>query len=171
MIDTSTGTIYLVAKSKVNASLVQYLHAIDVVTKAEKFGGPVLIQATVPGTASDGNGTTVSFSHHFENQRAGLLLENGHVVIGWSSHCDINPGHGWIMSYSATTLAQEGAFNTSADGSANGVWIHAAVPVGRRGPPLQQSPLESPAQCSHHSRTFGDDTRQWGGLWVAFKHQ
>jgi hypothetical protein len=123
VIDTNTGTIYLVAKSKVNGSLVQYLHAIDVVTKTEKFGGPVFIQATVPGTASDGNGTTVSFSPHFENQRAGLLLENGHVVIGWSSHCDISPWHGWIMSYSAGTLTQEAAFNTSADGSANGVWM------------------------------------------------
>ena len=110
MIDTSTGTIYLVAKSKVNGSLVQYLHAIDVVTAAEKFGGPVFIQATVPGTASDGNGTTVSFSPHFENQRAGLLLENGHVVIGWSSHCDISPWHGWIMSYSASTACPGSRF-------------------------------------------------------------
>jgi hypothetical protein len=123
VIDTSTGTIYLVAKSKVNGSLIQYLHAIDVATSVEKFGGPMLIQATVPGTASDGNGTTVSFSPHFENQRAGLLLVNGHVVIGWSSHCDISPWHGWIMSYSASTLAQEAALNTSADGSANGVWM------------------------------------------------
>jgi len=123
VIDTSTGTIYVVAKSKVSGSLVQYLHAIDVVTSAEKFGGPVFIQATVPGTASDGDGTTVAFSPHFENQRAGLLLENGHVVIGWSSHCDNSPWHGWIMSYSASTLAHEAAFNTSADGSANGVWM------------------------------------------------
>jgi hypothetical protein len=123
VIDTGTGTIYLVAKSKLSGSLVQYLHAIDVVTAAEKFGGPELIQATAPGTASDGNGTTVSFSAHFENQRAGLLLENGHVVIGWSSHCDTSPWHGWIMSYNASTLAQEAAFNTSADGSANGVWM------------------------------------------------
>ncbi|HXY14238.1 MAG TPA: chitobiase/beta-hexosaminidase C-terminal domain-containing protein [Terriglobales bacterium] len=123
VIDTSTGTIYLVAKSKVNGSLVQYLHAIDVVSAAEKFGGPVLIQASAPGTASDGNGTTVTFSPHFENQRAGLLLENGHVVIGWSSHCDISPWHGWVMSYSASTLAQEAVFNTSPNGSANGVWM------------------------------------------------
>ena len=123
VIDPTTGTIYLVAKSKVNGSLVQYLHAINVGTSAEKFSGPVFIQATVPGTASDGNGTTVSFNPHFENQRAGLLLENGHVVIGWSSHCDFSPWHGWIMSYSASTLAQEAAFNTSADGSANGVWM------------------------------------------------
>jgi hypothetical protein len=123
VIDTTTGTLYVVAKSKVSGSLVQYLHAIDVATSAEKFGGPVSIQATVPGTASDGNGTTVSFSPHLENQRPALLLENGHVVIGWSSHCDISPWHGWIMSYSAGTLAQEAAFNTSANGSANGVWM------------------------------------------------
>ena len=123
VIDTTTGTLYVVAKSKVSGSLVQYLHAIDVASSAEKFGGPVSIQATVPGTASDGNGTTVSFSPHLENQRAGLLLVNGHVAIGWSSHCDISPWHGWIMSYSASTLAQEAAFNTSADGAANGVWM------------------------------------------------
>ena len=123
VIDTSTGTIYLVAKSKVNGSIVQYLHAIDVVTAAEKFGGPVSIQASVPGTASDGNGTTVSFGPRLQHQRAALLLDDGHVVIGWGSHCDISPWHGWVMSYSASTLAQEAAFNTSADGKEGGVWM------------------------------------------------
>jgi hypothetical protein len=123
VIDTGTGTIYLVAKSKVNGMLVQYLHAIDVVTSTEKFGGPVSIQASVAGTASDGNGATVTFSPSPENQRAGLLLKNGHVLIAWGSHCDGAPWHGWIMSYSASTLAQEAAFNTSADGFGNGVWM------------------------------------------------
>jgi len=123
VIDTGTGTIYLVAKSKVNGSVVQYLHAIDVVASVEKFGGPMLIQASVPGTASDGDGTTVSFNPFLEHQRASLLLENGHVVIGWGSHCDISPWHGWVMSYSASTLGREAAFNTSADGGGNGVWM------------------------------------------------
>ena len=59
VIDTATGTIYVLAQAKLNNSPVQYLHALDVVTHAEKFGGPTLIQATVPGTAS--GGTTVSF--------------------------------------------------------------------------------------------------------------
>jgi hypothetical protein len=62
VIDPTTGTIYLVAKSKVGTSFYQYLHAIDVSTGAEKFGGPVNIQATFPGTASDGNGTTLTFN-------------------------------------------------------------------------------------------------------------
>jgi Chitobiase/beta-hexosaminidase C-terminal domain len=123
VIDVNTGTIYLVAKSKVGGSFYQYLHAIDVSTAAEKFGGPVNIQATVPGTAADGTGATLSFGPRLENQRAALLLENGHVVIGWSSHCDASPWHGWIMSYSASTLLQEAVYNTSPNGESNGVWM------------------------------------------------
>jgi hypothetical protein len=123
VIDTTTGTIYLVAKSKVNGGIVQYLHALDVTTLTEKFGGPTQIAASVAGTASDGNGSTVPFNVLRENQRPALLLENGHVVIGWSSHCDDGTWHGWVMSYSASTLAQEGVFNTSPDGLYGGVWM------------------------------------------------
>jgi hypothetical protein len=122
-IDANTGTIYLVAKSKIGTSYYQYLHAIDVSTAAEKFGGPVNIHAAVPGTAADGNGTTVSFSPQAENQRPALLLENGHVVIGWSSHCDNLTWHGWVMSYSASALTQEAVYNTSPNGTYNGVWM------------------------------------------------
>src|SRR5271166_4727201 len=95
VIDANTNTIYVVAKSKVGGSIVQYLHALDIATLAEKFGGPVSIHASVSGTASDGNGSMVSFSPQQENQRAALLLENGHVLIGWGSHCDSSPWHGW----------------------------------------------------------------------------
>jgi hypothetical protein len=123
VIDPSSGTLYVVAKSKVSGTIVQYLHALDTGTLSEKFSGPVKIQASVVGTASDGNGSTVSFIPMHENQRAALLLENGHVVIGWSSHCDTSPWHGWVMSYNATTLSQEAVFNASPNGSAGGVWM------------------------------------------------
>jgi hypothetical protein len=123
VIDINTGTLYLVAVTKVNGAAAQFLHAIDIQSSAEKFGGPVQIKASAPGTAGDGDGTTVTFNSLNENQRAALLLENGHVVIGWSSHCDIDPWHGWVMSYSAATLAQEGVINLSANGTSNGVWM------------------------------------------------
>ena len=123
VIDRTTGTIYLVAVSKIGGSFYQYLHAIDIATGAEKFAGPKLIQASVPGTATDSVGGYVSFNAKMENQRAGLLLDNGHVVIGWSAHCDYIPWHGWVMSYAANTLAQEAAYNTSPDGYADGVWL------------------------------------------------
>jgi len=123
VIDTASGTIYMVAISKVNGTFVQQLHAIDVSTSLEKFGGPINVSATVPGTATDGTGTTLSFNPMMQNQRPGLLLENGHVVIGWGSTCDNSPWHGWVISYNSTTLAQDGVFNTSPNGFFNGIWM------------------------------------------------
>ena len=121
VIDTGSGTIYVLALSKVNNTQVQYLHALDVVTHAEKFGGPTLIQATVPGTAT--GGTTVSFDAVRQLQRPGLLLENGHVIIGWGSYCDHTPYHGWVMSYSANNIAnQEAVFNSTPNGVQAGIW-------------------------------------------------
>ncbi len=129
VIDTATGTLYVVAKSKLNGTIYQYLHALDTGTGAEKFGGPANIQASVAGTASDGNGSTVTFNARQENQRAALLLENGHVVIGWSSHCDTAPWHGWIMSYSASGLSQEAVYNDTPNGYAGGIWMSGSGPA------------------------------------------
>ncbi len=124
VIDSSSGTLYLVSKGKTSGgTIVQYLHALDVSTLAEKFGGPVEITAFAAGTASDGNGSTVTFDTRNQIQRPALLLENGHVVIGWAGHCDAMPWHGWVISYSASTLAQEAVFNTTPDGSGGGVWM------------------------------------------------
>jgi len=41
VIDPSSGTLYVVAKSKVSGAIVQYLHALDTGTLSEKFSGPV----------------------------------------------------------------------------------------------------------------------------------
>src|SRR5580700_10796979 len=129
VIDPVSGTLYVVAKSKVNGSLVQYLHALDVTTLAEKFGGPMPIQGSVPGNAVDASGGVLTFNPKQENQRAALALTNGHVIISWGSHCDISPWHGWVMSYNATTLAQEAVFSTSPNGSNGGVWMSGGAPA------------------------------------------
>jgi hypothetical protein len=123
VIDLSSGTLYVVTKAYVGGKGVQYLHALDIVTSAEKFGGPTLIQASVAGTAYDGKNSVVSFNALQENQRPALLLDNGHVIIGWGSHCDLNPWHGWLMSYNARTLAQEAVFNASPNGTQGGIWM------------------------------------------------
>jgi len=121
VIDLSSSTLYLVAKTEENGQYVQRLHALDVTSGTEKFGGPVVIAATVNGTGDGGQ--TVSFNSLQQLNRPGLLLENGQVVIAWASNCDHIPYHGWVMSYSASTLAQEGVFNSSPDGAQAGVWM------------------------------------------------
>ena len=128
VIDPATGTLYVVARSYVAGAGVQYLHALDVGTGAEKFAGPVQIRASVPGI-KDGMQTTVTFDGLQENNRAALLLDEGHVVIAWTSNCDIYPWHGWVLAYSAQTLAQEAAFNTSPRGWEGGVWMSGGGPA------------------------------------------
>ena len=130
VIDSSTNTMYLVARTKevtaTATSYVQRLHAIDIATGAEKFGGPVVIAGSVPGTGEESSGGVVSFDPFWQNQRSALALTNGQVIIMWASHEDDQPYHGWVMSYSASTLAQTGIFCDTPNGSEGGSGCRAA---------------------------------------------
>lgn len=129
VIDSGTGTLYVVAATKENGSFVQRLHALDVTSGAEKFGGPVVIQASVPGSGDGSSGGMVSFDPLLENQRPGLLLQNGVMYIGWGSHCDFSPYHGWVIAYNASTLQQLGVFNTTPNGGLGGFWQAGSAPA------------------------------------------
>jgi hypothetical protein len=120
VIDTTTNTIYVLAKTKEKGQFIQRLHALDVTTGAEKFGGPQVIQAQVKGSG-DG-GTTVTFDPRTQAQRPGLLLQNGQVLIGWASHCDNPVYYGWIMAYDAHSLAQLGVWNSTPNAGYGGIW-------------------------------------------------
>jgi hypothetical protein len=99
VIDSSSGTLYVVSKSmdSTGTYFYQRLPAIDVTTGNEKANSPLLIQGTYPGTG-DGT-TTTAFTARYENQRTGLALINGTVHIAWASHEDTPPYYGWVMGY------------------------------------------------------------------------
>lgn len=143
VIDASTGTMYFVttsttAASGTNASssnTFQRLHAIDISTGNEKFGGPVDIQASVngTGTGNDGNGH-VPFDSLIQLQRSALTLANGVVYIAWASYNDLGPYHGWIMGYNSSTLQQVAVFNDTPNGAQGGIWESgAAITVDAQG--------------------------------------
>ena len=53
VIDTVTGTMYVLTDGMESGHKVYRLHALDVSTGNEKFGGPVVVTGTVPGTGWD----------------------------------------------------------------------------------------------------------------------
>ncbi len=151
VIDPSTGTIYVVSKAKVLTrvpSYIQRLHALDLGTGEEKFGGPVTIGAIYPGRGNgfhdpanaglkgDHDGTDssgqpyVGFNPLSQNQRAGLLLNNGTVYVAWASHGDTNPYHGWLLGFDAAYPRKPPlVFNTTPDGGRGGIWQAGGAPA------------------------------------------
>jgi hypothetical protein len=56
----------------------------------------------------------------------GLLLLNGTIYLGWTSHCDAGPYTGWLMGYSESTLAQTAVLNLTPNGSEGSIWMAGA---------------------------------------------
>lgn len=121
VIDGLSGTLYLVAFTAENGAYVQRLHALDITTGAEKFGGPVEIEASVTGTGGGSSGGKVAFDPIHESQRTALLLSKGIVYMGWGTFA-YAPWHGWIMGYNAETLKQVVVYNDTANGKRGGIW-------------------------------------------------
>jgi len=121
------GTIYVVAMSiDASSKYHQRLHALDVTTGAELQSGPVEIAASYPPTGT----ATSTFDAKSYEERAALLLSNGTIYTSWTSHCDIAPYGGWIISFSETTLARSGALNIAANSSAGpAIWMAGGGPA------------------------------------------
>lgn len=134
VIDLKTGTLYVLARTRIGRGLssnqyFQHLHALAITTGAEKFGGPKLISASVAGKGAGASKGRVDFDPLRENPRAALLLANGIVYLTWASSCDVDPYHGWVMAYDAQTLAQRAVLNVTPDGSEAGIWLSDTGPA------------------------------------------
>jgi len=116
------GILYAVAVSKNGSTYFHRLHALDITTGAELEGGPVLVQATYPGTGANSSGGQIAFDAKQYNERAALLLLNGVIYTSWGSHCDFNPYTAWIMGYNQTSLAQTSVLNLTPNGNEGSIW-------------------------------------------------
>jgi hypothetical protein len=136
VIDGASNTMYFVAKNYLSAdgSYHQYLHAVDITTGSDRAGSPIEIAATFPGNGPDSVNGKITFNPKMQNQRSGLLLQNGNVYIAWGGHNDITPYHGWVMSYAYNATAgrftQLGAWMDTPNGSQAGIWMWGGGLVG-----------------------------------------
>lgn len=114
VIDPDSGTLYVDAK--LAAGPAHQLHALDITTGGEKFGGPVTVSAT-------------GFSASVEHQRSGLLLLSNVVYLAFGSHCDQNTYHGFMLGYNATNLTLLYQLNITPTGSKGAIWTGGTAPA------------------------------------------
>ncbi len=131
VIDPATNTIYVLPKTRETVGTVNgqtcttsspcypnRLHALDLLTGAEKFSGPVVISAP-------------NFIQLQQLQRPALLLANNTLYIAFGSHGDHIPYQGWVMAYNPATLAQIFATFLTNPNNTNrgGIWGGGAGPA------------------------------------------
>ncbi len=127
VISLEQNAIYVVAFTKTSTSTgPQYfykLHALDLTNGAEKFNGPVQIQASVKGSGAGSVNGMVTFTANRQIQRAALLLTNNIVYIAFAAFGDKDPYHGWVFGYDAVTLQPvHDPYNTTTNGGRGGIW-------------------------------------------------
>jgi hypothetical protein len=118
------GGIFFVAMTKDSSgNYHQRLHAVDLMNGTELFGGPTEIQARYPGTGDGSQNGFVIFNPGQFAERAGILEYGTTVYLAFTSHCDQRPYTGWIMAYSARTLAQTSVIDVTPNGNEGAIWM------------------------------------------------
>src|SRR5579862_9786526 len=126
VIDGTSKTIYVEAKSTNGTNYFHRLHALDLLTGNEKTPGPVVIAGTVSGTGDGSSNGQIAFDNLHHLNRPGLLLLNGTIYVAYASHCDDSPYHGWLFAYDAATFSQKSVYVTTPNGGLGGFWMSGA---------------------------------------------
>lgn len=118
VIDSTTSTLYVVASTSENGVWKQRLHALDLATGVEKFGGPVELAANSNGVVLDPT---------LELNRSSLLLAGGSLYFAEGA-LELTPDekptfHGLVMAYNPTTLVQQWTWVSTPDGQEGGIWM------------------------------------------------
>jgi hypothetical protein len=127
VINTSNGTMYLIADTYENGAAVYRVHAVSLSTLQDKVT-PVVVTAS----AKLADGTSYVFDANVERQRPALLLAGGTLVAGFGSYCDqaTNLSRGWLLGWTAATLAplahnrlQDSVSTANSDYFLNAIWM------------------------------------------------
>lgn len=142
VVDRTTNTLYFTSYTEGPPiatdnppDFQQWVHALDLVTHADKMGSPVEVQyevdlgaaaspmadAKLPDAvmnsmphvhARTGASPILAFDPLLQMQRPGLLIVKGRLLLAFASHGDFGDYHGWVFNYDAKNLQ-----------SAPGVWV------------------------------------------------
>ncbi len=143
-IDTTTGYLYVVAKTKqfengdtVDPHYVNTLYKVNtqngtdssvVIADTTYSGGSFTynsgpyVLGTGSGAINVGGQERVYFNSLRQMFRPAVVITGGQVVLGSASHGDNGPYHGWMLTYNESTLALTGVLNTTPNGGLGGIW-------------------------------------------------
>jgi beta-lactam-binding protein with PASTA domain len=131
VIDRNLNAIYVVAMTKDGSgNIIDRIHALDLTTGSELFGGPTTITATYPGTGGNSSGGVVTFLPNVQHDRAALLESNGVIYTTWSGlDGDCGSYSAWVITYNASTLAPAGAIDLVPNDAWGGMWMGGGGPA------------------------------------------
>ena len=120
VIDPVSGTLYVVAKTVINGTVMHFLHALSISSGAEQtsMGSPMQITATSVSM----KGHVTHFSSLHQKNRPGALLLNGVLYLGFGSNSCDDGDTGWVLAYNPANLQQVSAFNASPDAGGSSIW-------------------------------------------------
>ena len=127
-LDLNTNTLYVVANTlEADGKYYYRIHALDLATGAEKFGGPAAIQAMAFGSSAEGDTAdssgVVAFDSSIHLQRMGLIISQGVLYIGFGSHGDLGNYHGWLLGYDASNVSNLlYTFDVTPNGGKGALW-------------------------------------------------
>jgi hypothetical protein len=131
VIDRTRNAIYVEAMSKNSAgNIFHRLHALDLTTGKELFGGPTTITATYPGAGGNSSGGIVTFDSRYQHDRAALLESGGTIYTAWSGLWgDCGPYSAWVIAFDASTLQRTSAIDLVPNNSGGGMWMGGGGPA------------------------------------------
>jgi hypothetical protein len=162
VIDGSSGTLYVLAFTKESGVHRYRLHALNIATGAEKFGGPVALGAQVAGTGQGSTNGEVPFEAVQQNTRPALLLSNGKVYISSGAFVEAT-WHGWMLAYNATTLAHVATFNTTPDAQSGALWMSGGGPAADSQGNVFVATANGPFNANTGGSNYGDSYLKLNG--------
>lgn len=105
VIDRARDAIYVVVATMENGVGYTRLHAIGLGN-----GTDLIAPTAITGSVALATGGTATISSVNNMNRPALLEANGTIYVALGSHCDADSPavHGWVIGYSAATLAETG---------------------------------------------------------------
>jgi IPT/TIG domain len=124
VIDLATNTLYAVACTLENGTIVYRLHAVDITTGVPRANSGVVISGMYGSS---------TFNARNLWQRVSLVLSGNNVVFGFGAlelESTANHYSGWVLAYDKSSLAQTGIFATVTTGNGGGgVWQSGRPPA------------------------------------------